>query len=66
MGLKKLNVSFNGLGTEGAACMGQALGSNRTLLELDLSKNRLTNIDICLLAKQMKTNDTLEVLKVHV
>lgn len=66
VGLKRLNVSFNGFGTEGAACMGQALATNRTLLELDISKNRITNIDVKVLAKQLKSNDTLEVLKVRI
>lgn len=63
--MKKLDVSFNGFGTEGAAFMGQALAANRTLLELDMSKNRITNIDITLLANKLKGNDTLQVIRVN-
>lgn len=64
VGLKKLNVSFNGFGTEGTAYMGQALATNSTLIELDMSKNRITNIDLKILTKQMAQNDTLQILRV--
>lgn len=62
--LKKVDLSFNGLGTEGSVCMGQALATNRTLLELDMSKNRITNVDMQLFTKYMGQNDTLQVLRV--
>ena len=64
VGLKKLNVSFNGFGTEGTALMGVALATNRTLLELDMSKNRITEFDLKLFTKQMAQNDTLQILRV--
>ena len=64
VGLKSLNVSFNGFGTEGTYVMAQAIANNRTLKHLDMSKNRITDIDITQLTKQLKNNETLETLRV--
>ena len=66
VGLKTLNVSFNGFGTEGTCAMGQALATNRTLQHLDMSKNRITDIDLTLLTKQLKHNEGLLSLRVGI
>ena len=64
VGLKSLNVSFNGFGTEGTSAMAHAIAQNRTLKHLDMSKNRITDIDVTQLTKQLKHNESLETLRV--
>ena len=59
-----MNFAMNGLGSEGAEAMGKALKVNRTLLQLDLSFNRIPQIGAGYLAVGLQTNDTLQGLKV--
>lgn len=47
----------------GAAAMGDALKTNNTLLELDLSHNRITEKGALAIAKGLEKNKTLRVLK---
>jgi hypothetical protein len=54
-----------GLGKEGAEAISRALRENRTLLELDISLNRINMEGAIALAKGVKENDTLTVLKVN-
>lgn len=55
---------MNGFGLEGAKAMGHALTHNRTLLDLDLSSNRIPLQGAVLLAKGINTNDLLATLRV--
>ena len=55
---------MNGLGSEGAEAMGKALKVNRTLLQMDLSYNRIPEVGAGYLAVGLQTNDTLQGLKV--
>ena len=64
VGLKTLNVSFNGFGHEGTCAMAQALAHNTTLHDLDMSKNRITDIGVIMLTKQLKHNEGLRILRV--
>lgn len=63
-GLRCLNFAMNGLGLEGAVAMGKALKNNRTLLQLDLSFNRIPEAGAGHIAVGLQTNDTLQGLKV--
>ena len=55
---------MNGLGQEGALAIGKALKNNRTLIQLDLSYNRITETGAGHVALGLQTNDTLQGLKV--
>lgn len=65
VGLKRLSVANNGLGDEGCGAAAVAISSNSSLLELDMSGNRITNTGLLAFASQIKTNETLQVLKVR-
>ena len=56
---------MNGFGVEGAKAIGTALKSNRTLLELDLSHNRVPEEGATEIAQGMRENDVLQILKVN-
>ena len=43
MSLKKLDLSMNSFGNEGAAALGEVLRLNSYLTYLDLSSNNITN-----------------------
>ena len=62
--LKTFNISMNGISNGGAFAFGEALKHNRSLLEADLSYNRIHDEGIEKLVKGFKANDTLRVLKV--
>lgn len=62
VGLKRLNISFNGFGREGSQGLALVLKKNRTLRELDLSYNRMVDEDIRVIAKGLTENDTLKTL----
>lgn len=62
--MKTFNLAMAGLGQEGAEAMAKALKENRTLLELDISLNRINLEGAQALARGIKENDTLKVLKV--
>lgn len=64
VGLKRLNISFNGFGREGSQGLALVLKKNRTLRELDLSYNRMVDEDIRVIAKGLTENDTLKTLVV--
>jgi len=53
-----------GLGQDGAEAMGRALKENRTLIELDISLNRINLEGALALSKGIKENDNLKILKV--
>lgn len=62
--MKKLNISWNGFAVQGAKGLGRALVENRTLLQLDVSNNRLEAKAVGELLKGLKQNDSLDSLKV--
>lgn len=55
---------MNGMGLDGSCEMGKALKQNRSLLELDISYNRLPQEGITCIASGLQANDTLRTLKV--
>ena len=57
-------MAMAGLGRDGAEAISKALKENRTLLELDISLNRIGLEGAKNIAKGMKENDTLQVLRV--
>ena len=50
-GLLKLNLSMNGLGCQGADSVSESLKVNKTLLEVDLSSNRISNMAVVALCE---------------
>ena len=66
MGLRKLNLAWNGFGQDGCLALGQAMKENRTLRELDIASNRLTVEAVAGLMKGIQENDGLTVLRVNV
>lgn len=64
VGLKNLNLRMNGFGLEGAKAMAQALIHNRTLMELDLSHNRIPLQGAIALGRGINCNDVLVTIRV--
>lgn len=64
MGLKHLDLSWNGFGNEGALALGEALKFNNTLVHLNLNNNRITNEGVGMLSRGLEHNDTLQILQV--
>ena len=58
------NLSWNGLDLRGGLAIADAMTSNQSLLELDISGNRLTQEIANKFAKVLTTNDTIRVLRV--
>ena len=65
MRLKSLDLSWNGLDSVGGLAVADALMVNQSLLELDISGNRLTQEVANKMAKVLTTNDTIKVLRVR-
>lgn len=59
-----MDLSWNGLGYDGALSLGQALKVNKYIKELDVSSNRFTWNCAAVIASGLRDNYTLEVLKV--
>lgn len=62
--LLRVDLSWNGLGYDGALSLSQALKVNKYIKELDVSSNRLTWNCAAVIASGLRDNYTLEVLKV--
>ena len=62
--LKVCNISWNGFGPEGGAAMGEALASNNSLLEIDISGNRLNSDSAVKMARTVSSNDNLRAIRV--
>ena len=58
-----MNLAWNGFGYEGGLALGELIRGNKYIRELDVSHNRLNWEGALLIAKGLKENDTLEVLK---
>ena len=65
VGLKNLNLRMNGFGLEGAKAMAHALIHNRTLMELDLSHNRIPLQGAIAIGKGINCNEVLVTIKVR-
>ena len=64
MGIKYLDLSWNGFTNAGAKVLGEALKRNSTLIELDLSSNRINLEGAVYIARGLKVNETLQYLSV--
>jgi len=62
--VSKLDLSWNGFGYEGSLAVGELLRKNSTLIELDLSSNRINWQAVQFIAKGLSNNTTLEKIKV--
>lgn len=58
------DLSWNGFGEDGGLAIADAMLSNTTLKDLDISNNRLTFPVAAKMAKALITNESLERLKV--
>lgn len=56
---------MNGFGITGALSLGLALQNNDSLVELDMSSNRIPMDGIAQFGKVFVSNHTLKILKVH-
>lgn len=57
-------MAWNGFGKEGAKALGEALPENNKLRQLDLTNNRIDANGMALFMVGLKTNETLEDLRV--
>lgn len=64
IGLRKLDISWNGYGKDECYILSQTLKENTTLKELDLSNNRVNKDAIGHLLKALQEADGLETLRV--
>ncbi|KAL8622231.1 hypothetical protein ACOMHN_043754 [Nucella lapillus] len=64
-GLTRVRVAWNGLSSEGCLELSRLLGTNRTLVELDLTANRIhSNACRLLVANGLRHNTTLRCLRI--
>lgn len=59
-------MSWNGLDDDAAKAFGDAIAANNVLLELDLTCCRIGPEGFTNVLKGLKTNEVLEIIKVHV
>ena len=64
IGLKDLNISWNGFTDDGAVAMAEALTVNGTLVNLDMSSNRIKGAGFLALCTSLKQNTALRRLLV--
>ena len=62
--LRVLRVAWNGWYLEGCRALGKALGTNSTLVELDLGCNRINKDCLAAFLKDFKRNTSVEKLLV--
>lgn len=55
---------MNGFGLDGARAMGHALKHNQSLEDLDLSANRIPSEGAVEIAKGLKVNEILQIIRV--
>lgn len=62
--LKKCSLAWNGFGPEGGAAIADALMTNNSLQDIDISGNRLSADVAIKVAKAIMNNDNIRTLKV--
>lgn len=62
--LKILNLSWNGIGNEGANALADVLKVNDVLVHLDISNNQIDNEGAKKLCRGLEANEKLRILKV--
>lgn len=62
--LKKLDLSMNGFGNEGATALSEVLRLSSCLVYLDISGNDIGNEGASKLSRALEYNESLRVLKV--
>lgn len=62
--LEIFDISMNGFGSYGAACLGAAIRLNKSLIYLDISNNRICIEGAARFGKLFSHNTTLQTLKV--
>lgn len=62
--LKKCNLAWNGFGPEGGVAIADALMTNNSLQDIDISGNRLSADVAIKVAKAIMNNDNIRTLKV--
>ena len=65
VGLKFLNLAWNGFANSGAEHLGKALVINRTLRTLDISNNRIGIDGVKCFVKGLQQNEGLATIKVR-
>ena len=65
LGLKKVNLAWNGLYAEGCKALNRALVVNRTLTELDVSCNRIDRRCMDELLKGLCKNESILIFRVR-
>ena len=60
-----INLAWNGLGADGGAAIGDAIGVNETLQEIDISGNRIDAHAAMSIAKGLRKNEDLLILRVR-
>ena len=63
-GLRRLNISWNGLGKEGCIALAKSLPTNDTLVDLDITCNRIDLVGLPFLLHGLVRNTGLEHLNV--
>ncbi|KAB1277105.1 Leucine-rich repeat-containing protein 74A [Camelus dromedarius] len=61
--LKKLNLSMNSFGNEGASALGEVLRLNNCLAHLDVSSNNISNEGLSKISRGLEANESLRVLR---
>jgi Ran GTPase-activating protein (RanGAP) involved in mRNA processing and transport len=64
IGLRKLDIAWNGFAKNDAVVLGKSIKENTTLKELDISHNRLEKEGFGFLLQGIKDSDGLEILRV--
>lgn len=64
--MKRINLSWNGFGPEGGAAIADALATNNSVMEIDISGNRLNADAAVKIAKSIFSNDNLRILRVFI
>ncbi len=63
--LKRCNLAWNGFGPEGGLHIADVIANNQALLDLDITGNRLDFNTALAIAKSLRRNEELHVLKVR-
>lgn len=64
IGLRRLDLSWNGYGKDECYILGKAIKENTTLKELDISNNRINTEAVGCIMEGIQVNDGIEILRV--